>query len=150
MINATIEKYINEETGEEEQRIIPPALPGEPGSAGARILTIADIEAIEDVLEATLYIPEWQASVKVRQFTKAEEFALRQEARGQDGKVDPERLEMLFVTHGVIEPRMTEEHIGMLLTKSQSAIDRILKKVTALNGATEEAAAAAERRFSDG
>ncbi len=155
---ATYERFTNPETGEIEAKITPAVSPEDEAAAAdearnaelrAKILTVAEIEAAEDILEAVVPVPEWGGSVRVRQFSKDTEFKLRKAAR-IGGEIDRERLEMLVLIHGIVEPEVTEEHIGLLQGKGQKAVDRVLTKITAMNAVTKEAADEAVRQFREG
>lgn len=146
--SATYEEFINPDTGEKEAKITPALSEVDRllDEKRRHILTVEEIESADDVLEATEYIPEWGGSVKIRQFSKAKEFELRKAAT-IGGQVDKERLELLLIFAGVVEPEMTEEHMGMLLAKSQRAVDRVLAKVVAMNAVSKEEADKAVRQF---
>ena len=137
--SATIERYQNEQ-GVWEERIVPPK---------PKMLTVADIEAADDVLEQVFLVPEWGGTVRLRQFTKAREFEMRVAAT-IGGQVDVQRLEMLLLTTAVIDPPLTPEHIGMLLEKSNSSIDRVLEQVTKMNRVAVGSAEAARAQFPQG
>lgn len=150
----TREEFFNPDTGETEAIIRPPVSMADIAAElrekeRSHILTIEEIEQAEDILEATVYIPEWHGSVRVRQFSKETEFRLRKAAI-VGGEIDKSRLEMLIVITGLIEPVVTEEYLGMLEGKSMRAIDTILSKITALNAISKEAAEEATRQFLEG
>jgi len=149
--SAVREEFINPNTGEVEARITP-ILSGVDkilAEQRAHILTIEEIEQADDILEASVFVPEWGGSVRVRQFSKDTEFKLRKAAM-IGGEIDRERLEMLVLIHGMIEPAATEEHIGMLQAKGQKAIDTVLAKITSLNAITQEEADKAMAQFLEG
>lgn len=150
-MEATREEFINEATGEKEAIIRPVLSEAEQYLQERRqhILTLDEIEKADDVLEATVYVPEWGGSVRVKQFTKAKELELRRMAT-VGGQIDRERLEMLLLVTGILEPEVTEEHIGLLASKSQSGVDRVLKKIVSLNAISQEEADKAVATFLDG
>jgi hypothetical protein len=98
-----------------------------------RLLTYEDIIAAEDIASVTVEIPEWGGAIRIRTFTKNVELAMRAQARGADGNVDSEKLEMLMLVYGVVEPELTFEMIPHLRTKNASVIDRILTEIVNLN-----------------
>ena len=147
---AKYETFVNETTGETEAKITPVLSDIDRMLAERRshVLTVDEIAGADDILEALEYVPEWGGSVRVRQFSKEREFEIRRQAT-VGGKVDPTRLEMLLVVNGVVEPELTEEHVGMLASKSQRAVDRVLKKIVALNAISDEEAEKAIATFLD-
>lgn len=98
-----------------------------------RILTYEDIVAAEDIQSRTLDIPEWGGAVRLRTFTKDVELAMRAQARGLNGDVDSEKLEMLMLVHGIVEPVLTIDVIPHLRTKNAAVIDRILTEIVSMN-----------------
>ena len=98
-----------------------------------RILTYEDIIAAEDIRNSTLEVPEWGGAVRLRTFTKDVELRMRAEARGPGGDVDSEKLEMLMLVYGIIEPEMTYEMVPHLRTKNAAVIDKILTEIVRMN-----------------
>lgn len=145
------EEFVNPKTGEREAKITPVLSDVEKLLREQRehIVTLDEIEQADDILEATVFVPEWSGSVRVRQFSKETEFALRKQAT-IGGELDRERLEMLLIVHGMVDPAVTEEHIGMLAAKSQRAVDRVLNKIVSLNAISQEEADKAVATFLDG
>lgn len=150
----TYEEWTNED-GSKEAKITPPPSPEQVEAEQAeeewrelrgKILTLAEIEAAEDVREQIVPVPEWGGSVKIRQFTKDKEFMIRKAAR-IGGQVDSERLEMLLLIGGIVEPEVNEETIGLFQQKSMPAVDRILKQIEAINAVTKKEADKATKTF---
>jgi hypothetical protein len=98
-----------------------------------RLLTFEDILAAEDIHDRTLVVPEWGGAVRLRTFTKNVELAMRAAARGPDGLVDSEKLEMLMLVYGVVTPELTIEMVPHLRTKNAAVVDRILTSIVELN-----------------
>lgn len=111
-----------------------------------RLLTLEDIVAIDDLPERDVYVEEWGGSVKVKAMPKGKVFDLRDQAM-PGGEMNDRLFEMLLVVHGVIEPQFTPEHVGMLQTKSNAALDTILKVVLEINGMDKEATKRAKSEF---
>jgi hypothetical protein len=105
-----------------------------------RILTFEDILAAEDIQSRTLEVPEWGGAVRLRTFTKDVELQMRGQARDQrTGVVDSEKLEMLMLVYGVVEPVLTLDQIPHLRTKNAAVIDKILTEIVGLNRLGEDA-----------
>ena len=115
-----------------------------------RILTYEQIIAAEDILNRTFEVPEWGGAVRLRTFTKDVELQMRAQARGPGGAVDSEKLEMLMLVYGVVEPELTYEMIPHLRTKNAAVIDRILSEIVQLNGMGGEAIEQAIAAFQEG
>lgn len=117
--------------------------------AGLRILSVEDILSAEDLPSETVPVPEWGGAVTIRGFSKAREFAIRQEAMGADG-LDEERFEMLLFINGVVEPQFSVDQLEVLKEKSGSVIDRVLTRIMDISGLSKEAQERAKARFPEG
>lgn len=111
-----------------------------------RRLTLDDISAADDLPTCLVHVPEWGGEVEIKAMTKAVQQRLREEAT-VCGEINNERLELLMVVRGVIDPPLTEEHYELLRGKSARAVDRINKAILQLNGMTPEEVTAAEKTF---
>lgn len=102
--------------------------------AKPRVLTFEEIIAAQDIGTVTLPVPEWGGAVVLRTFSKDTELRMRAAARDpHTGVVDSERLEMLMLVHGIVEPELTDEAADHLRTKNAGVIDRILSAIVDLN-----------------
>ena len=117
--------------------------------ASVRILSVEDILSAEDLPTETVPTPEWGGAVLIRGFTKAREFAIRQEAMTADG-MDEERFEMLLFINGVIDPQFTVDQLEVLKEKSGAVIDRVLTRIMDISGLSKEAQERAKARFPEG
>lgn len=122
-----------------------PVTPPEP-----KRLTYEDILAAEDITTEVVDVPEWGGTVLIRRFSKAVELQMRGEAKDEQGKVDGEKLEMLMLVHGVVDPILTADMASSLMLKSASAVDRILTAVVTLNNAGGKAIEQAIAGFQEG
>lgn len=121
------------------------------GESPVHILTFEDILAAQDIGEKIVPVPEWGGSVRIRSFTKNVELRMRAEARDPTtGQVDTDKLELLMLVYGVVEPELTMEQVPHLRTKSATAIDDILLAITRLNRTNPEAMKAAIATFPAG
>jgi hypothetical protein len=120
----------------------------------SHILSLDELLAPPTLVRVEEYIPELNGSVVCQQFTKGRQQELRDMAtlKGNTngrkaGEIDNNMLEILMVVHGVIEPKLSIEHVGRLKQQSASVIDRILKVILRINGLSEEAQQAAAASF---
>lgn len=115
-----------------------------------RYLTLEDIEAVPDIQEDDVEVPEWGGTVRVRGFTKELEMSIREEAKDADDEIDREKLEMLFLVYGMIEPQASAASIPMLMSKSSAATNRVLRKIMELSGLDTLTREKKERAFREG
>lgn len=93
------------------------------------------IMAAKDLGESTIEIQEWGMSFRVRGLTRAEVMRMRREARDEQGELDPEKIDLFFLTHAVVEPALTGEQWQQIVAaKGSRAIE------TLTNRALEESA----------
>jgi len=125
---------------------------GQPVHAQPAYGTVDSILTAADITEEDMWIPEWNCVIRVRALTKAQQHAIRTEAsRGQkNGEPNAERVEMLMFLTGVIQPEFGREHYGQLLNKNTGVIDRVIQKIAAMSGASQEAIQAAIAQFPEG
>lgn len=114
--------------------------------ATKKILSVEDILAAPDIQEKLIEVPEWGGAVKIKSFTREEVYDIRQRAL-VGGQVDERMLEMLFLVHGISEPKFSEEHIIALRKKNAAVIERILREIFALSGLGRLAVDEAKRQF---
>lgn len=115
----------------------------------SRLLTLEHILAASDLEQREVEVPEWGGSVRVKGMSKRDQQALRRAAT-VGGVMDPDRLELLLLVHGLAEPALTVEQAEQLAGKSAAGFDRVLKEIMALNGMTEQAQTEALRTFRAG
>lgn len=101
-----------------------------------KILSKAEIFAINDVPEETVEVPEWGegVGVLVRGMTAGERLDFVEKTRGEDGKTDNRKATFLAILLGVKEPEFSEEDIPELEKRSPQALDRISKAWLRLSG----------------
>jgi hypothetical protein len=114
-----------------------------------KVGSIDQILAAPDSQEKLIPVPEWSCAVRIHSLSKGQQLDLRRQAT-RKGVVDPSVLEMLIFIEGVAEPKFGREHYGQLLQKNSGPIDRILKEIVKLSGATEEDLAEAAAAFLTG
>lgn len=117
-------------------------------TAGPRRLTLQDILEAKDVIEEDLYIPEWNGTLRIRSFTKADQAAYRDAARDpQTGEVDTQEVELQMFIRGVVDPRFNEAHARELAKHGAGPIDRVVQRLVEISGFTKKAEKVAERTF---
>jgi hypothetical protein len=102
-----------------------------------KILTAADILGAEDLQPITVYVPEWNGSVRIRPVTAAEALRFAEDLKKNESEAG---LRMLAAT-AVDEqgkPLFTAEDVRKLSTKSLRAINRLQEASLILNGLREE------------
>lgn len=119
-----------------------------PKEPEVRILTLDEIETLDDLPEKTLLIPEWgeNVGVKLRALTKQEQIDVRNRATVA-GVVNEDEADLLAIAASLVEPTMTPDQISLLRTKNAAAIDRMSAALIELNGLTAEALSAMEAAF---
>jgi len=113
-------------------------------------LPVADFSAIL-ALPSEEYrwvdIPEWNARVKIRSLTKAEQIRLRKKSSKQ-GVVDDVLLEINLIADTLVEPRLSPAQVDELFAKSNAkALNRIAAASLTFSGLTEDYIGDAERDF---
>lgn len=90
-------------------------------------------------------VPEWNARVKIKSLTKAEQIRLRKKSTTQ-GQVDDIKLEMNLLADSLVEPRLSVGQVDELFTKANArALNRIAAASLAFSGLTEDYIGDAER-----
>jgi hypothetical protein len=83
-------------------------------------------------------VPEWNAKVKIKALTKAEQIKLRKVSSVR-GVVDEVKLEMNLLVFSLVEPRLSFDQVDELFTKSDAkAISRLSAAALAFSGLTED------------
>lgn len=114
------------------------------------ILSADDIWSADDIEERTVFVPQWNGSVRIRTFSKRQADEMRKRATLRDprtGKesVDSANLEALLFCEGVIEPHFDVEEYGRLEEKSAVAMGVILKAIVDASGLSDLAVAEADK-----
>lgn len=114
-----------------------------------KMLSAEAILAVNDLVEEVVEVPEWAGAVRVRAFTKALQQQMREEAR-IGGEVQNDRLEILMLIYGMVEPQFTPEQCELLRRKHAGALDRVLDRILTISGLKAEAVEVAKRKFPAG
>ena len=120
-------------------------------------LTTDEILTADDLGTEDVPVPEWGEGkgVQIQGISKGTQQSIRSAAmrvnpQTQESEVDTERLELLMFIHCVAQPKFDESAYDGLRAKSAAGIDRVLKRVMALNGMSEDDRKETEARFLDG
>lgn len=90
-------------------------------------------------------VPEWNAKVKIKALTKAEQIRLRKKSVTA-GQIDDIKLEMNLLADSLVEPRLNVAQVDELFTKANArALNRITAASLAFSGLTEDYIGDAER-----
>ena len=111
-----------------------------------RIVTLEDILGADDLPEETVAVPEWGGAVRIKGFSKQQQFDIREEA-SPTGEFDTKLFEVLIFVHGVIEPVIGVEQLELLKTKNATVVDRVIERIMAISGMSEEARKRAKTTF---
>lgn len=108
-----------------------------------RLLTEADIAAVDDLQEETIEVPEWGGAVTLRQLSIEETLSLdtgdnSREASKESG------MRMLALCMG-----LSEAGVAVLQRKSSAVVVRLITAAARINGMDEKAVERAERSFPD-
>lgn len=115
-----------------------------------KMLTVNDILTANDITEEVVEVPEWGGAVRVRAFTKAKQQQLRVMATDpRTGELDSEKLELQLFIHGVIDPEFQPIQATELRSKSAGAVDRVLKRIMAISGLSQESVREATKSVPD-
>ena len=119
-----------------------------------RILSFEEIITAPDIQEETVSVPEWGGAVTIRGLSKAEQQDLRKASTvvtivgGKEVEsVDSYRLELLMLSHGLVEPKITKDQAESLKTKAAGPVDRVLSAIVKASGMDPEAVKKAEAAF---
>lgn len=115
-------------------------------SATNSMKSAADILAMVDTPEETIWVDAWQTNVKVIGLTKRQQLDIRRASLEGD-VVNEEKVQQGVWLAGVKEPAFTEDQLGLLWEKSAGAIDLVLTKILELSGMTPEAVKKKEATF---
>lgn len=107
-----------------------------------RLLTEADIIAIDDIETEVVEVPEWGGSVKLRGLSLDEAMNARAGATG-----DAKAMSLRLLVASFVEPKLSEAAVEALGKKSAAVVNRLLQVTTRLCGMDPEAVQRAERTF---
>lgn len=111
-----------------------------------RVPDLSELLALDDSEEAWIEFPDHNFKVKVRSLSKAEQIKYRKQAT-VNGKVDGNRLEGLLLVNGLVQPKLTIDHINTMFQKKSGLVDKILLKILDLSGMTDDKREEAEADF---
>ena len=101
----------------------------------AKVLSIDDILAVEDLPTDTVACPEWGGVVTVRALSRHEVVQALQACIDEDGLADQTKLQMEFVWRGM---SLTPDRVAQLDKKHPRPLKRINDKVREMSGIDED------------
>lgn len=114
-------------------------------------LTPDAILAADDRPVATLEVPEWGGSIRVRALSLDDYLSLKQQHTTEDGELDDRELTKAMLQGGIVdetgEPCFTLEQAESLLKKNTAVIGRVMKAIGQVTGSDAQVAKDAERTF---
>ena len=113
-------------------------------------LSAEDIWAAHDVAEEAVDMPEWGGRVKIRALTIRKSLELQKQAqvwnqRTRSYDQDTDKLYMLLLLHGIVEPALSADDIDKMAEKSAVATTRIVTAIQRISGLSEEAVREADK-----
>jgi hypothetical protein len=112
-----------------------------------RVLTLEDIEQVQDVTERTVPVPQWNGSVVVRSITKRQMREIKRNSRDKDGELQEELVEKQVFIAGLVDPAVDDDAYEKLLDKSSAAVDTITKAILDQSHLTEDKVEEREKTF---
>lgn len=91
----------------------------------APLLSLAEIEAADDLKTETIEVPEWGGSVVVREWTTQETLDFANIDGGEDWRQ---------LVYGMKTPAVDEDGAKKLLAKSGTAVSRVIEAINKING----------------
>ncbi len=113
-------------------------------------LSLDQILSAEDLPTKDIEIPEWGGVVKIQGLSKAKADKVSLECFDDDGEVDTAKLQVQMVLHCLVEPKITEAELTLLVEKKASVFNRLAVECMAHNGSTEEVAEQSAATFPEG
>jgi hypothetical protein len=112
------------------------------------MLTLEQIQEVDDRPEKVVEMPEWGGNVRIKALSVDGVTEATDRAR-VNGEVDDMKAAMNMVIAGVIEPKLTPESAALLTGKSAAAVTRLVNEISKLSGISADDAKKAEARFPD-
>lgn len=94
------------------------------------ILSLDEIINNNDITVKEHNVPEWNGSVKIRSISKRQMRDIKNSSRDEaTGEINSDLVEKQVFMHGMVEPEVDDDKYEVLLDKSSSAMDGILKAI---------------------
>lgn len=107
---------------------------------------LATLLGVDDSSEEWYPIKEWGFKVKLKSLSKADQIRCRKMATRQ-GKLDSDALEGYLLMAGIVQPRLSPEHLARLQGKNVGTVSRILRRILELSHMLDDDNAEAEADF---
>lgn len=121
--------------------------------AKSAMLTLEQINAIDDRPLIEVPVVEWGGSVQIRALTlqQINECSKRAQDPKRGNEIHPEKRNGWYLVEGMVEPRITIDVAEVWLTeRSAGPVSEILGAILTNSGLTERAKEAAKSRAEDG
>lgn len=109
---------------------------------------LATLLGVDDSHEEWFNVPEWGFKIKIKSLSKADQIRCRKMATRQ-GKIDGDALEGFLLMAGIVQPRLSPDHIDRLQSKSVGVISKILRRILELSNMMDDKLEEAEADFPD-
>lgn len=111
------------------------------------ILTVDEIDAIDDTAVRKVFVPAWNASVKFRPLL-LHEITRINELSWRGKKQDVAKANSLYLSRALVEPKLTfSQALRFVQTKSAAAISVVINAILDTSTPTEGAIEQAEADF---
>jgi len=109
-----------------------------------KILSIADLEQVDDIEEEVLPVPEWGGALRIRSLTKAAQGRIRRRATMKNGDLDVDKSQMWMLLEGIVEPKLAQKDFALLAKRNAGVVDRVIMAISRLSGITPDSQISAE------
>jgi hypothetical protein len=100
----------------------------------APMLVIDTLATLNDKVEAFVYIPMWDAKVKIRALTAHQMETIRKRCGDRENEQYSHRLQKYLVQAAVVDPRIDDRAYNILLSKSFKSVNMIVTRILELGG----------------
>lgn len=109
------------------------------------ILTVDEVDAVDDIDERIVQIPQWGGSVRLRTPTLRRVELLKRQATFK-GQIDQDRFVALIMVECLVDPKIDLGVYERWMDKSAAAVATLQKEAVAICGLSEAAVADADKR----
>lgn len=109
---------------------------------------LASLLGVNDSREEWYPIKEWGFKVKIKSLSKADQIRCRKMATRQ-GRLDSDALEGFLLMAGIVQPRMSAEHLDRLQSKNVGTVSKLLRKILEISNMMDGDAEKDEEDFQE-
>jgi hypothetical protein len=137
---------------EDENGELPPGIsPDDPHAHDdAGIITLEELNEVDDTAEEKLYIEEWGKNVVVKGISMEELKYIRRKANTKQARVSGMRRDITereLIIAGLVSPPGNLQTYNILVQKSAGAVAKIANRILDKSGMSDDAEKKRERRF---